>query len=88
TFLYESLWNCGVLLLVFLLRNRTKFYGELWLVYVAGYSLGRFFIEILRTDQLLVHGTNIPVSMVVAAVGFVGSVIWIIVGHRRAVKAK
>ena len=86
TFLYESLWNCGVLLLVFLLRNRTKFYGELWLIYVAGYSFGRFFIEILRTDQLLIPGTAIPVSMVVAAVGFVGSVIWIIVGRRRALR--
>lgn len=86
TFLYESLWNCGVLLLVFLLRNRTKFYGELWLIYVAGYSLGRFFIEILRTDQLLIPGTSIPVSMLVAAVGFVGSIVWIIVGRRRALR--
>lgn len=86
TFLYESVWNCGVLLVVYLLRNRTKFYGELWLIYVAGYSLGRFFIEILRTDQLLIPGTSIPVSMVVAAVGFVGSMIWIVLGHRRAVR--
>lgn len=87
TFLYESLWNCGVLLLVFLLRNRTKFYGELWLIYVAGYSLGRFFIESLRTDQLLIPGTTVPVSMVVAAVAFVGSVIWIFIGRRRAAQS-
>lgn len=84
TFLYEGLWNCGVLLLVFLLRNRTKFHGELFLIYVAGYSLGRFFIEPLRTDQLLIPGTSIPVSMVVAAVGFVGSLVWIILGRRKA----
>ena len=88
TFLYESLWNCGVLLMVYLLRNRTKFYGELWLIYVAGYSLGRFFIEILRTDQLLIPGTAIPVSMVVAAVAFVGSVIWILVGRRKALRGQ
>ena len=87
TFLYESLWNCGVLLLVFLLRNRTKFYGELWLIYVAGYSFGRFFIESLRTDQLLIPGTTVPVSMVVAAVAFVGSVIWIFIGRRRAAQS-
>ncbi len=84
TFLYESLWNCGVLLVVFLLRNRTKFYGELFLIYVAGYSLGRFFIETLRTDQLLIPGTAIPVSMVVAAVGFIGSLVWIFLGRRHA----
>ena len=34
------------------------------------YSFGRFFIETLRTDQLLLPGTGIPVSMVVAAVIF------------------
>lgn len=88
TFLYEGLWNCGVLLLVFLLRNRTKFHGELFLIYVAGYSLGRFFIEPLRTDQLLIPGTSIPVSMVVAAVGFVGSLVWIILGRRKALEDK
>jgi len=68
TFLYEGLWNCGVLLALFLLRNHTKFRGEEFLIYVAGYGIGRFWIESLRTDQLLIPGTQIPVSMVVSAV--------------------
>lgn len=68
TFLYESLWNVGVLLVLFLMRNRTSFKGELFLIYVIGYGIGRFWIESLRTDQLLIPGTTIPVSMVVSGV--------------------
>ena len=66
-FLYEGLWNTGVLILLFFMRNRTKFGGELFLIYAAGYGTGRFFIEMLRTDQLLIPGTSVPVSMVVSA---------------------
>ena len=84
TFLYESLWNCGVVLMLFLMRKRTKFDGELFALYIAGYGLGRFFIESLRTDQLLLPGTGIPVSMVVSAVSFIACVLIIAVGRRRA----
>ena len=87
TFLYEGLWNCLVLLTVFLLRKRTKFEGELFAVYIAGYSLGRFFIETLRTDQLLLPGTSIPVSMVVAASIFIFCLVLIIVKRRSLTKA-
>ena len=78
TFLYEGLWNCGVLLILFLLRNKTKFEGELFLIYLIGYGAGRFFIETLRTDQLLLPGTAIPVSMIVSAVAVIASVVIII----------
>ncbi len=86
TFLYEGIWNCCVLLILFLRRNKTKFRGELFLTYVAGYGIGRFLIEPLRTDQLLIPGTSIPVSMVLSGVAAVVAVIWIIVGRRRAEK--
>lgn len=52
TFLYESVWNFFVLIILFLFRNKTKFKGELFLMYLALYGIGRFFIEGLRTDQL------------------------------------
>ena len=78
TFLYEGLWNCVVLLILFLLRNKTKFEGELFLIYLIGYGAGRFFIETLRTDQLLLPGTAIPVSMIVSAVAVIASVVIII----------
>lgn len=86
TFLYEGLWNCGVLLILFLFRNRTKFEGELFLMYIVGYGLGRFWIESLRTDQLLIPGTQIPVSMVVSAAGVAVSLFLIVRGHLRASK--
>lgn len=79
TFLYEGLWNCLVLLLLFMMRNRTRFEGELFLLYLAGYGTGRFFIEMLRTDQLLIPGTGIPVSMVVSASAVIISLILIAV---------
>ena len=79
TFLYEGMWNCLVLLLIFLMRNRTRFEGELFLLYLAGYGTGRFFIEMLRTDQLLIPGTGIPVSMVVSASAVIISLILIAV---------
>ncbi|MBQ1317690.1 MAG: prolipoprotein diacylglyceryl transferase, partial [Lachnospiraceae bacterium] len=42
TFLYESLWNLGVLAIVYLTRNKTKFEGELFVRYLIGYGIGRF----------------------------------------------
>ena len=68
TFLYESLWNVGVLLILFFTRNKTKFRGELFLRYLVLYGLGRLWIEGLRTDQLLVTGTSIPVSQMLSGV--------------------
>ncbi|MCR5773929.1 MAG: prolipoprotein diacylglyceryl transferase [Lachnospiraceae bacterium] len=67
TFLYESLWNAGLLILLFLYRKHKKFSGEIFCLYIAGYGIGRFWIEAIRTDQLYITGTKIPVSMVVAA---------------------
>ena len=84
TFLYESVWNIGVLIILFLTRNKTKFSGELFLRYLAGYGLGRFFIERLRTDQLKIPGTEVPVSMALSAVLVLVCTVWIIVGRKRA----
>ncbi|TYA11111.1 prolipoprotein diacylglyceryl transferase [Paenibacillus faecis] len=59
TFLYESLWNLVGLLLLFVLR-RQKFLraGELFFSYFIWYSIGRFFIEALRTDSLAFQGAS------------------------------
>lgn len=66
TFLYESLWNLALLILMLLYFRRKRFHGEMCLIYFAGYGLGRFLIEGLRTDQLLIHGTQIAVSQVLS----------------------
>ena len=68
TFLYESLWCCGVLLLLVFYRKYKKFDGELFLLYMFGYGLGRVWIEGLRTDQLIIPGVGLPVSQVLAGV--------------------
>lgn len=66
TFLYESLWNVGVLLIMLWWRKYKKFDGQLLLVYLLGYGIGRAWIEGLRTDQLLIPGTGVAVSQVLA----------------------
>ena len=43
-----------------------KFNGELVLLYLGGYGLGRAWIEGLRTDQLIMHSTGLPVSQMLA----------------------
>lgn len=88
TFLYESIW-C-LLLLIFLLYYRSRrqvFSGELFLVYLAGYGFGRFWIEGLRTDQLLLPGIGWPVSRVLAFILFVGGTV-LIVQTRKAVRRR
>ena len=86
-FLYESLWNlCVVCLLIWFFRKKRKFDGECGLLYLAAYGAGRFWIEGLRTDQLLIPGTDYPVSRALAAVMFLVSTIWILIGHSRAVR--
>lgn len=86
TFLYESLWNLGLLILLLLFFNRRKFEGEVFLWYLLGYGVGRFWIEGVRTDQLKIPGTNYPVSMALAAVFVIASLTWIIVGCYRVRK--
>lgn len=67
TFLYESMWNLGLLIILYLYRKHKKFPGEIMFLYIAGYGTGRFWIESIRTDQLYITGTTVPVSMVLAA---------------------
>lgn len=66
TFLYESLWNLAVFVILMILRKYKKFDGEIFLLYILGYSLGRAWIEGLRTDQLLI--SNIAVSQLLSVV--------------------
>jgi phosphatidylglycerol:prolipoprotein diacylglycerol transferase len=68
TFLYESLWNLGLFFVLVLARRRKKFDGQIGLMYFAGYGIGRFFIEGVRTDQLFLFNTGIPVSQVVSVI--------------------
>lgn len=53
TFLYESVWNIVGFCLLLLLRRVNLRRGELFLSYLIWYSIGRFFIEGMRTDSLM-----------------------------------
>lgn len=64
TFLYEGMWNLAILVFLLLYLEHKKFDGEIALLYFAGYGIGRALIESIRTDQLYITGTHIPVSMV------------------------
>lgn len=79
TFLYESMWNLGVLILLLMYRKHKRFDGELFFLYLGGYGLGRVWIEGLRTDQLIIGNTGIAVSQVLAGCLVVLSVIVIAV---------
>ncbi len=53
TFLYESIWNIVGVIILLSLRKVNLRRGELFLTYVLWYSIGRFYIEGLRTDSLM-----------------------------------
>lgn len=67
TFLYESLWNLVIMILLIIYTPHKKFDGEILLLYLAGYGLGRVWIEGLRTDQLFLWGSPIAVSQLLSA---------------------
>lgn len=74
TFLYESFWNVGVLIILLLFTKHRKYNGQIFLIYLLGYGLGRVWIEGLRTDQLIFFGTGVAVSQVLSGVLVVASV--------------
>lgn len=86
TFLYESMWNVVLIILMLLLTKRKKFEGEILLLYLGGYGLGRAWIEGLRTDQLWIPGTQIAVSQVLALVLVVFSIVMDLILRNRTKK--
>ena len=86
TFFYEFLWNLlGFLLLAFVLTPRRKYDGQVSLGYMAWYGLGRFFIEGLRTDSLMLG--QFRVSQLLALCLCVASLVAMAVLHIRHKKA-
>ena len=78
TFLYESLWNAVGLLILHFYSKRRKFDGQIFLMYLGWYGLGRMFIEGLRTDSLYVGSSNLRVSQLLAGICFLGVVIFLV----------
>ena len=82
TFLYESLWNLGVFIIIFILRKHKKFNGQLMAIYFIGYGIGRFWIEGLRTDSLKIGHTNIAISQVLSGLLVTAFTIYIIIKQK------
>lgn len=74
TFLYEGMWNLALLAFMLWYRPHKKFQGEMWLLYLGGYGLGRAWIEGIRTDTLFIPHTTVAVSQVLAIVLFVAAI--------------
>ena len=76
TFLYESLWNViGLLLIVFVVSKARRFDGENTCFYFLWYGVGRFWIEGLRTDSLmLVPSIGLRVSQLMAGIAVVAGI--------------
>lgn len=77
TFLYESLWNIIGVVVLTLYSKKKKFDGEIFLLYLGWYGLGRFFIEGLRTDSLYMGGLR--VSQWLALVCFVAALTLLVI---------
>ncbi len=88
TFLYEGIWNLALLIFVILYRKHKRFEGEIFCIYALLYGAGRFVIESVRTDQLLIPGTAVPISMVVAAVSVLVSGVVIVVMKRKKIQVQ
>lgn len=74
TFLYESIWDFGIFLFImFYMRKKKTYEGEVIVSYITLYSIGRFFIEGLRTDSLMFG--PIRMAQFVSLVGIVGGLI-------------
>ncbi|MCH1625798.1 prolipoprotein diacylglyceryl transferase [Fredinandcohnia quinoae] len=80
TFLYESLWSIVGFVILLLLRKVNLRRGEMFLSYVIWYSIGRAFVEMLRTDSLMLGDFRVAVLLSIALI--VGSIALII--FRRA----
>ena len=87
TFLYESLWNLCLLIILILYTKHKKFDGEIMLLYLFGYGIGRVWMEGLRTDQLFLWGTPFAVSQLLSA-GMVLAAFLLILYKRRKIAVK
>ncbi|MFU8854253.1 prolipoprotein diacylglyceryl transferase [Micromonospora sp. SL1-18] len=78
TFLYEAVWNVGVAALVFVLDRKLRFgRGRAFALYVMGYTAGRFWIEMMRTDEAN-HILGLRLNVWTAALVFLGALAYFV----------
>jgi phosphatidylglycerol:prolipoprotein diacylglycerol transferase len=76
TFLYESIWNVtGFIIMLILRRTKLIRRGDLLPFYLIWYSVGRFFIEGMRTDSLYIGNTSIRTAQVISVIMIAGGIV-------------
>lgn len=86
TFLYESLWDIGVFIILMIFRKKKKVDGDVFLLYGILYSIGRFWIEGLRTDSLYFMGMRAAQLVSISTIVIFGVIMFVL--RRRAKNAK
>jgi prolipoprotein diacylglyceryl transferase len=82
TFLYELLWNLLIfVVLIFLDRRFTLGHGRLFATYVAGYCVGRFWVELLR-DDTATHIAGIRINSFTSTFVLIGAVVYLILAPK------
>ncbi len=81
TFLYESLWNVGVFIVLLKLIGKKKFDGQVFWTYLLSYGIGRFWIEGLRLDSL--YFGPVRISQIVALITVVLAIVMLIIGSKK-----
>jgi hypothetical protein len=82
TFLYELLWNLFLfVVLIFLDRRFTLGHGRLFATYVAGYCIGRFWVELLR-DDTATHIAGIRINSFTSTFVLIGAVVYLILAPK------
>ncbi|ETA06570.1 MULTISPECIES: prolipoprotein diacylglyceryl transferase [Gordonia] len=85
TFLYELLWNVLIVVLLVVIDRKFRIgHGRLFALYIAGYCLGRFFIEMLRDDRAAVANdiAGIRPNLFTAALVFVCAIVYFVVAPK------
>lgn len=82
TFLYESVWNlAGFILLLILRRTKIIRTGDLLPIYLIWYSVGRFFIEAMRTDSLYIGNTGLRTAQITSLLLIAGGIAFMLFNH-------
>ena len=84
TFFYESFLNFIYMIALLIYRPKKRFDGEIVLLYFLGYGIIRFFVEGIRTDQMMLGGTGLPLNQVTAVSFSAVSLVLLVVGYKRS----
>ena len=85
-FLYESLWNFIGFALIYWISRRFENSlrsGDLFLLYIIWYPLGRFMLEFMRTDSWFFPGTPFNVVHLLAGIAVITAIVALIIRHSR-----